>query len=138
MSHDTLLALSQWQSALTAAMHITFPAVTVGTAMFVVGCYAMSMRTDDEVAACEAGAGDALATCSRTELCLTGVGAERRARLTLAEIEPAGANVRKEASRYDGWRRVRELVEANATQRVGKLVHAPALQLRRQGLERSA
>jgi ATPase subunit of ABC transporter with duplicated ATPase domains len=34
MSQDTLLDLSRWQWALTAAMHITFPAVTVGTSVF--------------------------------------------------------------------------------------------------------
>ena len=49
MSQDTLLDLSRWQWALTAAMHITFPAVTVGTSVFLVVCYAMYMRTDDEV-----------------------------------------------------------------------------------------
>jgi hypothetical protein len=30
-------------------MHITFPALTVGTSAFLVVCYAMYMRTDDEV-----------------------------------------------------------------------------------------
>jgi cytochrome d ubiquinol oxidase subunit I len=49
MSHDTLLDLSRWQWALTAAFHITFPAVTVGTSVFLVVCDAMYMRTDDEV-----------------------------------------------------------------------------------------
>ena len=49
MSHDTLLDLSRWQWALTAAFHITFPAVTVGTSAFMVVCYAMYMRTDAEV-----------------------------------------------------------------------------------------
>jgi cytochrome d ubiquinol oxidase subunit I len=49
MSHDTLLDLSRWQWALTAAFHITFPAVTVGTSVLLVVCYAMYMRTDDEV-----------------------------------------------------------------------------------------
>jgi cytochrome d ubiquinol oxidase subunit I len=49
MSHDTLLDLSRWQWALTAAFHITFPAVTVGTSLLLVVCYAMYMRTDDEV-----------------------------------------------------------------------------------------
>jgi cytochrome d ubiquinol oxidase subunit I len=49
MSHDTLLDLSRWQWALTAAFHITFPAVTVGTSVFMVVCYAMYMRSDDEV-----------------------------------------------------------------------------------------
>jgi cytochrome bd ubiquinol oxidase subunit I len=48
MSQDTLLDLSRWQWALTAAMHITFPAVTVGTSVFLVICYAMYMRSDDE------------------------------------------------------------------------------------------
>ena len=36
MSHDTLLDLSRWQWALTAAFHITFPAVTVGTSVLLV------------------------------------------------------------------------------------------------------
>jgi cytochrome d ubiquinol oxidase subunit I len=49
MSHGTLLDLSRWQWALTAAFHITFPAVTVGTSVFLVVCYSMYMRTDDEV-----------------------------------------------------------------------------------------
>ena len=34
MSHTTLLDLSRWQRALTAAMHITFPAVTAKTSVF--------------------------------------------------------------------------------------------------------
>jgi cytochrome bd ubiquinol oxidase subunit I len=49
MTHDTMLDLSRWQWALTAAMHITFPAITVGTSIFLVVCYAMYMRTDDQV-----------------------------------------------------------------------------------------
>jgi cytochrome d ubiquinol oxidase subunit I len=47
MSHDTLFDLSRWQWALTAAFHITFPALTVGTSVFLVVCYAMYMRTDE-------------------------------------------------------------------------------------------
>jgi cytochrome d ubiquinol oxidase subunit I len=49
VSPDTLLDLSRWQWALTAAFHITFPAVTVGTSVFLVVCYAMYLRTDDDV-----------------------------------------------------------------------------------------
>lgn len=49
MSHTTLLDLSRWQWALTAAFHITFPAVTVGTSVFLIVCYGMYMRTDDDV-----------------------------------------------------------------------------------------
>jgi hypothetical protein len=37
-----MLDLSRWQWALTAAMHITFPAVTVGTSVLLVVCYAMN------------------------------------------------------------------------------------------------
>ena len=48
MSHDTLLDLSRWQWALTAAFHITFPAVTVGTSVLLVVCYAMYMRTNND------------------------------------------------------------------------------------------
>lgn len=44
-----MLDLPRWQWALTAAMHITFPAVTVGTSIFLVVSYAMYIRTDDEV-----------------------------------------------------------------------------------------
>jgi cytochrome bd ubiquinol oxidase subunit I len=49
MSQNTMLDLSRWQWALTAAMHITFPAVTVGTSVLLVVCYAMYMRTDELV-----------------------------------------------------------------------------------------
>jgi cytochrome d ubiquinol oxidase subunit I len=49
VSHHTLLDLSRWQWAVTAAFHITFPAVTVGTSVFLVICYAMYMRSDDAV-----------------------------------------------------------------------------------------
>ncbi len=49
MSHNTLLDLSRWQWALTAAFHIVFPAVTVGTSAFLIVCYAMYMRTDEDV-----------------------------------------------------------------------------------------
>jgi cytochrome d ubiquinol oxidase subunit I len=49
MSHDSLLDLSRWQWALTAAFHITFPAVTVGTSAFLIVCYAMYMRTNEDV-----------------------------------------------------------------------------------------
>ena len=49
MSQTTLFDLSRWQWALTAAMHITFPAVTVGTSVFLVICYGMYLRTDEEV-----------------------------------------------------------------------------------------
>ncbi|HWF74616.1 MAG TPA: cytochrome ubiquinol oxidase subunit I, partial [Solirubrobacteraceae bacterium] len=49
VSHGTLLDLSRWQWALTAAFHITFPSITVGTSILLIVCYAMYMRTDDEV-----------------------------------------------------------------------------------------
>jgi cytochrome bd ubiquinol oxidase subunit I len=49
MSHETLLDLSRWHWALTAAFHITFPALTVGTSVFLIVCYYMYMRTDQEV-----------------------------------------------------------------------------------------
>jgi cytochrome d ubiquinol oxidase subunit I len=47
MSNTTLLDLSRWQWAITAAFHITFPAVTVGTSVLLVVCYAMYMRTEN-------------------------------------------------------------------------------------------
>ncbi len=49
MTQQSLLDLSRWQWAITAAMHITFPAVTVGTSVFLVVCYAMYIHSDDEV-----------------------------------------------------------------------------------------
>jgi cytochrome d ubiquinol oxidase subunit I len=49
MSHSTLLDISRWQWALTAAFHITFPAVTVGTSVLLIVSYGMYIRTDDEV-----------------------------------------------------------------------------------------
>ena len=49
MSHHTLLDLSRWQWALTAAFHITFPSVTVGTSLLLIASYGMYVRTDDEV-----------------------------------------------------------------------------------------
>ncbi|HTU29441.1 MAG TPA: cytochrome ubiquinol oxidase subunit I [Solirubrobacteraceae bacterium] len=48
MSHTTMLDLSRWQWALTAAFHVTFPAITVGTSILLIVCYAMYMRTDDQ------------------------------------------------------------------------------------------
>jgi cytochrome d ubiquinol oxidase subunit I len=49
MSHGTLLDISRWQWAITAAFHMTFPAVTVGTSVLLVVCYWMYMRTEDDV-----------------------------------------------------------------------------------------
>jgi cytochrome bd-type quinol oxidase subunit 1 len=34
MTHTTLLDLSRWQWPLTTTVHITFPAVSVGTSVF--------------------------------------------------------------------------------------------------------
>jgi cytochrome bd ubiquinol oxidase subunit I len=48
MSQHAMLVLSRWQWAITAVMHITFPAITVGTSLFMVLCYGMYMRSNDE------------------------------------------------------------------------------------------
>jgi hypothetical protein len=48
VNQQTLIDLSRWQWALTAAFHITFPAITVATSIFMVLCYGMHMRSDDE------------------------------------------------------------------------------------------
>jgi len=45
----TLLHLSRWQFAITAAFHMTFPAITVGLAIFLCGMYAAWMRTRNPV-----------------------------------------------------------------------------------------
>jgi cytochrome bd ubiquinol oxidase subunit I len=49
MTHETLLDPSRWQWASTAAVHITFPAVTVGMSLFLVICCATYMRADADV-----------------------------------------------------------------------------------------
>ena len=49
MSQNTLLDLSRWQWALTAAFSYHLPALTVGTALFLSVCYWMYMRTDEDV-----------------------------------------------------------------------------------------
>jgi ABC-type transport system involved in Fe-S cluster assembly fused permease/ATPase subunit len=49
MSQSALVELSRWQWALTASFHMTFPAVTVGTSVFVIVCYGAYMRTKQAV-----------------------------------------------------------------------------------------
>ena len=48
MHDDLLVNLSRWQFALTAAFHMTFPAVTVGLGLFLVGLYGTYLRTGRE------------------------------------------------------------------------------------------
>lgn len=45
----SLLELSRWQFALTAAFHMTFPALTVGLSLFLCGVYIAWMRTHNPV-----------------------------------------------------------------------------------------
>jgi cytochrome d ubiquinol oxidase subunit I len=45
----TVLDFSRWQFAFTAAFHMTFPALTVGLAVFLCVIYALYMRTQDPV-----------------------------------------------------------------------------------------
>jgi cytochrome bd ubiquinol oxidase subunit I len=49
MSQSALVELSRWQWALTASFHMTFPAVTVGTSVFLIVCYGAYMRTKQAV-----------------------------------------------------------------------------------------
>ena len=49
MSQRALVELSRWQWALTASFHMTFPAVTVGTSVFLIVCYGAYMRTKQAV-----------------------------------------------------------------------------------------
>jgi cytochrome bd ubiquinol oxidase subunit I len=49
MSSPTVLELSRWQFAVTAAFHMSFPAITVGLAVFLCINYAMYLRTRDPV-----------------------------------------------------------------------------------------
>jgi cytochrome bd ubiquinol oxidase subunit I len=45
MPTPTLIELSRWQFAVTIAFHMTFPAITVGLAVFLAGVYAVYFRT---------------------------------------------------------------------------------------------
>ncbi|MBV9729698.1 MAG: cytochrome ubiquinol oxidase subunit I [Pseudonocardiales bacterium] len=45
----TLLLLSRWQFAFTVAFHMTFPAITVGLAVFLAFVYGMYLRTGERV-----------------------------------------------------------------------------------------
>jgi cytochrome bd ubiquinol oxidase subunit I len=49
MSSPTVLELSRWQFAVTAAFHMSFPAITVGLAVFLCINYALYLRTRDPV-----------------------------------------------------------------------------------------
>jgi len=49
MSSPTVLELSRWQFAVTAAFHMSFPAITVGLAVFLCINYALYLRTQDPV-----------------------------------------------------------------------------------------
>jgi cytochrome d ubiquinol oxidase subunit I len=49
MASTTLIDLSRWQFATTAAFHMTFPALSVGLAVFLVICYASYCRTGKAV-----------------------------------------------------------------------------------------
>jgi hypothetical protein len=45
MSSQTFVDLSRWQFATTAAFHMTFPALSVGLAIFLVICYGAYCKT---------------------------------------------------------------------------------------------
>ncbi len=45
MTSQTFVDLSRWQFATTAAFHMTFPALSVGLAIFLVICYGAYCRT---------------------------------------------------------------------------------------------
>jgi hypothetical protein len=45
MPSQTLIDLSRWQFATTAAFHMTFPALSVGLAIFLVICYGCYYKT---------------------------------------------------------------------------------------------
>jgi cytochrome bd ubiquinol oxidase subunit I len=49
MPSHTVLDISRWQFAFTAAFHMSFPAITVGLAVFLCINYAMYLRTRDPV-----------------------------------------------------------------------------------------
>jgi cytochrome bd ubiquinol oxidase subunit I len=45
MTAQTFIDLSRWQFATTAAFHMTFPALSVGLAIFLVICYGAYCKT---------------------------------------------------------------------------------------------
>jgi cytochrome bd ubiquinol oxidase subunit I len=45
MTSPTFIDLSRWQFATTAAFHMTFPALSVGLAIFVAICYGAYCKT---------------------------------------------------------------------------------------------
>jgi cytochrome d ubiquinol oxidase subunit I len=47
MSSQTFIDLSRWQFATTAAFHMTFPALSVGLAIFVAICYGLYYKTNN-------------------------------------------------------------------------------------------
>jgi cytochrome d ubiquinol oxidase subunit I len=47
MSSQTFIDLSRWQFATTAAFHMTFPALSVGLAIFLAICYGLYYKTDN-------------------------------------------------------------------------------------------
>ena len=49
MASTTTLEISRWQFAVTAAFHITFPAITVGLSIFLFATYAAYLRTGNLV-----------------------------------------------------------------------------------------
>ncbi|MEA2668683.1 MAG: cytochrome bd ubiquinol oxidase subunit, partial [Chloroflexota bacterium] len=49
MASTSFLDLSRLQFATTAAFHMTFPALSVGLAIFLVVCYACYCKTDNPV-----------------------------------------------------------------------------------------
>jgi cytochrome bd ubiquinol oxidase subunit I len=49
VTSTTVLDLSRWQFAITAAFHMSFPAITVGLAIFLLAIYVVYMRTNDPV-----------------------------------------------------------------------------------------
>src|SRR5580658_3255342 len=49
MPSRTVLDFSRWQFGFTAAFHMSFPAITVGLAVFLFVVYAAHMRTDNPV-----------------------------------------------------------------------------------------
>jgi cytochrome bd ubiquinol oxidase subunit I len=49
MTSQTFIDLSRWQFATTAAFHMTFPALSVGLAIFVAICYGAYYKTNNPV-----------------------------------------------------------------------------------------
>ena len=119
MSQSALVELSRWQWALTASFHVTFPAVTVGTSVFLIVCYGAYMRSPETRSRAQRssrrypGGGDpasdlwaALAAAAAR----TGSAHDLRSPLPAASRGAARDGGRSQRHRVESWNRVNAVI----------------------------